>query len=1684
MKLHLPVQLFRAVIALMAVAMPFSASAARRYEVADGQQLTLSGLDELALKISGYFISGYGGAICAQGTGSVTLEHYVNLLFNKNYAKSFSYAYGGAIYSSSGDITLSGNKSVTFSGNYATTTSSYSSSYGGAIYSSSGSITLSGNGSVTFSDNHAHDGGAIYSDSGAITLSGNGSVIFSGNYTTYSYGGAIYGININIRDNGSVVFKQNYEKNDSTYRLRGLYATGNTALSAASENYIEFQESMYVGGVLELNNLYTNEAGKSVAQRGDIIFTGAYAAEHLGAIKSNYTAEELRNSRTSDVAGMTTLYDGRLIVRDGAILSGAGLTVASSASGYSTPTVLIENAKLNHAGTTVSFASGTCLEARGQSGIGCSNLTMGSRSALTLHAAGGNMSAAVLSVYGSFTMGDSLTLNISFNDDTAEAGIYRLMSVTSFDNASNWTADKVTVNGLDSFELSFDALYWEDNTLYLNYDGNAGVAIPPPLTEATWSNLSGTHEWDMSDKNWKQDKYTYAYTDGVAVVFGDTAAGGVVLVGELAPDSVLVNNSEGHDYTWEGDPTKGGSLTGNMSLTKKGDGSLSIYTDNSYLGDTVIEGGKLVVGSADALGKGTVRLMGGMLEIATNDFDNLITAGGTAEIMVQQGSTLKLKRKIYNTEGILTLKGTIDVSALESVHIDAALVDVNGEIGTSGFARAAATGVQLVQGGMVEAAGATVLYNGEVLQVDTTGFGATIPTIDYSVYSINGRHSVATSAINAQAGAALTCIELNSGTLTADTAVSNLKALGGTLLMPQQVTVNGSVQDTLVYASAGQLNATLSGGSAVQVSGAVSISGNNTHTGGTILNNGSLTVTNSKALGTGRIITQGASSIKANAALTLTEAIINTGTLTLSGRYNVSALELIGSGSVRVDVTGNTGASGFLKSGGSRVLVVAGGTVVNNGATVTYNGTNLTLGSDGYATMGSTGIDYSEYLLTGTDTAATSAIHSGAGAGAVIRQQGGTLTVNDMAEVNATGGSIILKTGGLLSGTLSGSTITAEGGSLMASLSGSNTINGDGFVLNSLFNNEGMLVLSGSFDVSALSPETSAGGRVDLNGNVTTAGNGFARSEGKRVQLTTGGSTSDGGVSINYLDIQLKLGTDGYATSGGETDYSTYYQTSGAASTQAIHLASAAASVEMSGGTLTVNDFATVQSSGGNIIVANNGDLRGSVSGTTVTAQGGNIGALFKGTNTLTGQNYDLTNVLQNAGALTLKGSFKTDALQLETVQSSRINTEGQTGNSGFMQHGGFRVRLVSGGTVLNGGATVKYGSTVLSLGSDGYAYNGGGIDYSEYLLTGTDSAVLSKIISAGGSALSNISMNGGVLTVDADTALLNATGGTINAVSGTLGGSVCDATINASGGTINANLLGDTSVQITGAVSMEGYNSHTGGVLLNNGTLTLHNVEALGGGSIVSMGVSALQLNDTLVLSEVMLNMGTLSLSGNIDASALTADTGAAVYVNTEGVIGSSGFLQSGGYRVQIVTGGTVVNNGVEITYNGDTLTLGTDGYASSGAGTSYGTYYLNGSDSVRVSEALAASGYALGGIQMTGGTLYADAATKVTATGGNIMLSSGVLSGTVSNAQVKATGGTLSAKLSGVASLAASGTLSITGANTHSGGTSFSGGNFQGKRIGRRVIQKIRLQKSFSCIQHPQHKRIACSLRIVFRL
>ena len=450
-----------------------------------------------------------GGAIYGYSYSTITLSDNGSITFSGNTASSSSYACGGAIYGNSimlsnngsvtfsgntaesaspaahggaiyGDtITLSNNGSVSFSGNTASASSSPA--YGGAIYGYGGStITLSNNGSVTFSGNTAESassnasGGAIhgYKD---ITLIDNGSVSFSGNTasasSSYAYGGAIctYG-DLSIRNNDSVEFYKNAEVSGNTYRLRSIYADGGSddeiSLSAAAGKSITFYDSVYIGSdaTVNLNQDYAYQAenGSSVTirQQGDIVFTGKYTEQHLNDLLEaagagrTATAQEILNSRTTEVCAMTNLYGGRLRVEEGAIYQGRGITAMEG----SAATVLVMDATLCHSGYDLTFNAGTTLELAGNNTI-AGNVQMLGSSSLVFDNTHGNGTTYII---GSLGFGSDVSLALG---NQAYGSNEVLLYVS--DAVSGWDAAHLMVQG-NSYTA--DSFTWVDNLLVLNYD--------------------------------------------------------------------------------------------------------------------------------------------------------------------------------------------------------------------------------------------------------------------------------------------------------------------------------------------------------------------------------------------------------------------------------------------------------------------------------------------------------------------------------------------------------------------------------------------------------------------------------------------------------------------------------------------------------------------------------------------------------------------------------------------------------------------------------------------------------------------------------------------------------------------------------------------------------------------------------------------------------------------------------------------------------------------------------------------------------------------------------------------------------------------------------------------------------------------------------------------------------------
>ncbi|EBR9947706.1 AIDA autotransporter-like protein ShdA, partial [Salmonella enterica subsp. enterica serovar Krefeld] len=234
------------------------------------------------------------------------------------------------------------------------------------------------------------------------------------------------------------------------------------------------------------------------------------------------------------------------------------------------------------------------------------------------------------------------------------------------------------------------------------------------------------------------------------------------------------------------------------SLIKQGAGTLILNAENTYTGGTTISGGTLVATNVDALGSGDVT-DDATLELNTGGtFDNAISGSGQ---VVKSG------------DDVLTLSGANSYSGGTLIS-DGTLVASN-----------------------VEALGTGDVTNDAVLELNTGGDFDNAISGSGKVEK-SGDDALTLSGANTYTGGTL----ISDGTLVA----SNVEALG-----------TGDVTDNAVLElnTGGDFDNAISGSGQVEKSGdgTLTLSGSNTYTGGTTINDGTLIATSVDALGSGDV---------------------------------------------------------------------------------------------------------------------------------------------------------------------------------------------------------------------------------------------------------------------------------------------------------------------------------------------------------------------------------------------------------------------------------------------------------------------------------------------------------------------------------------------------------------------------------------------------------------------------------------------------------------------------------------------------------------------------------------------------------------------------------------------------------------------------------------------------------------
>jgi autotransporter-associated beta strand protein len=372
------------------------------------------------------------------------------------------------------------------------------------------------------------------------------------------------------------------------------------------------------------------------------------------------------------------------------------------------------------------------------------------------------------------------------------AGTYDLIDGATTSTAWSGVTQNLPTNTRQTFNLFRASAGSNPSYVRLTVTGNAGSLV--------WQGTNGSN-WDIATTNWLNGSAADKFYNLDLVQFDDTSTNGNVnIVGTLQPATVVVTNNL-LNYT-----IGGGVLAGFTSLTKNGPGMLTLNSSNSFSGGTFVNGGTLqLVNNFFAGGAGAITLNGGTL---------YLNGVGTATTVSSIGTnTLQTSGQPYagfNLQGT----GVINLN-VGGGGVFSPTGDWNGFSGTINF-----------------------LTGNWIRELNTVTFGSSNAVWNFGS---NG------GLYNKYGGATISLGAVFGGTAAGLGAANN-----GT---PNQnsptIYVIGGINTNSVF------NGTIYDGTGVSTSlifdgpGSLTLTGNNTFSGGVSVNAGTLYVNNTAGSGTG-----------------------------------------------------------------------------------------------------------------------------------------------------------------------------------------------------------------------------------------------------------------------------------------------------------------------------------------------------------------------------------------------------------------------------------------------------------------------------------------------------------------------------------------------------------------------------------------------------------------------------------------------------------------------------------------------------------------------------------------------------------------------------------------------------------------------------------------------------------------
>ena len=343
----------------------------------------------------------------------------------------------------------------------------------------------------------------------------------------------------------------------------------------------------------------------------------------------------------------------------------------------------------------------------------------------------------------------------------------------------------------------------------------------------------------------------------------------------------------------------GGFTLGNLSTA-----ALTLTGHNTYSGNTSLNAGTLVLGSSNAIGAGTVNFNGGTLRYsASNTIDNssqFSTADGQQYNIDTNGQIVTFATALTSNGGSLTKMGSGTLS-LNAANTYGGGTTVNaGTLTVAAAGTLGATTGQLSVNNINVGAGSDVILN----------LSTTAPTI---TGPLSGTIATPSSGTNT--------VTINNG--------------------GQLFTVNQFADATYAGVISGGGGFTLGNFS----TNTLDLTGNNTYSGGTIINAGKLKIDNLNALGSGGVINNATLSIGANSISLGGAYIQNTGSVlnltvnstSVYGKITSAVASSVASGSIV-----NVNVAGYIQNNSVFDIVnTAGAGVGSAPSTVTSNSSRV-----------------------------------------------------------------------------------------------------------------------------------------------------------------------------------------------------------------------------------------------------------------------------------------------------------------------------------------------------------------------------------------------------------------------------------------------------------------------------------------------------------------------------------------------------------------------------------------------------------------------------------------------------------------------------------------------------------------------------------------------------------------------